>query len=731
MILETDVKNRGFVILSLLLICGLCSAVSAEEKAIGLQGTGLATTSEGGQKWALVVGINEYSNVPALRYASADAKGLYNALIKAGFPADNIMLMTDAATGPMYPTRGNLRARINQIATLVEKEDVLVVFFSGHGTEKNGAGYLVPIDGSTTDISSLVPLSWVKETLETSPAKHRLLILDACHSGAKAADAGDSPARVLLEPLGGAAFATISSCDVDQLSYENEQSKHGVFTETLIEGLKGAADKQAQGNNDNIVNATELWAYAALKTRQWSIRSGKVQTPVLRGNFKGLIEIARFKSLEALKAQKEKLRKKLEMAEQLNRNSAAEELRKEIAKLESQLNTIGSGVGDITGSDEVQLAYARYDAAEKQVEELEKLLAETLKIYQPTSTAITKIKERISIAEVELQNTLDAKYQADAIMYESLQAKINAKQANYKELVRDMLPTAPQAKKIATEIKEIERKQIGYKTGYTQIKISELLSFAYANDNKADGKEAIKALEELLTLSPGHSEALTLQQEIIRYYVSAGDVITNSIGMKLVYIPAGDFIEGRYNRSVKISKGFWMGQTEVTQAQYRAIMATDPSYFRGNNLPVDSVYCFKAMKFCKKLSQKENGRVYTLPTDKQWEYACRAGTTTVYSFGNSDSGLGSYAWYYSNSGKKTHPVGRKKPNKFGLYDMHGNMWEWARDSAYGNVLRGGGWNISAEYCRSAYRLFPQPMDWSSSNNGFRVVSEVEINDIIK
>lgn len=174
---------KSWLLLCLLLVLGTCGSVLAADKAIGLQPAGLATTTEGGQKWALVVGINEYSNVPALRYASADAKGLYNALIKAGFPADNIMLMTDTATGHLNPTRGNLRARINQIATLVEKEDVLLVFFSGHGTEKNGEGYLVPIDGSTTDIGSLIPLSWVKKTLETSPAKHRLLILDACRAG--------------------------------------------------------------------------------------------------------------------------------------------------------------------------------------------------------------------------------------------------------------------------------------------------------------------------------------------------------------------------------------------------------------------------------------------------------------------------------------------------------------------------------------------------------------------
>ena len=172
------------------------------------------------------------------------------------------------------------------------------MFFSGHGTERNGQGYLVPIDGSSNDPGTLIPLSWVKSTLETSSANHRLLILDACHSSAKAGDASSSPAKAMLSSLSGAAFATLSSCDVSQLSYEDKQAGHGVFTSAVIDGLSGTADKTAQGNNDNVVNATELWAYAALKTKQWSVRTGKIQTPVLRGNFRGLIEITRFKSLQ-------------------------------------------------------------------------------------------------------------------------------------------------------------------------------------------------------------------------------------------------------------------------------------------------------------------------------------------------------------------------------------------------------------------------------------------------
>ena len=192
---------------------------STTDKAIGIEGRAIAKTQQGGQRWALIVGINDYHNVPRLKSARQDARAMAKVLVGAGFPQDNIMLMTDGVgQGPLYPTRSNLRARIDQAAHMAGAKDALFVFFSGHGVQRNGRGFLVPIDGQGKDLGSLVPLSWVKETIESSPAQHRLLILDACHSGAKSGDMGDSPAEALLGPLDGAAFATISSCDVAQLS---------------------------------------------------------------------------------------------------------------------------------------------------------------------------------------------------------------------------------------------------------------------------------------------------------------------------------------------------------------------------------------------------------------------------------------------------------------------------------------------------------------------------------
>jgi formylglycine-generating enzyme required for sulfatase activity len=219
--------------------------------------------------------------------------------------------------------------------------------------------------------------------------------------------------------------------------------------------------------------------------------------------------------------------------------------------------------------------------------------------------------------------------------------------------------------------------------------------------------------------------------------------ITNSIGMKLVLIPKGTFQMGspieeagadndEAQHQVTISKDYYLGVTEVTQGQYEKVMGTNPSYFQkrvirksdSSMYPVEQVSWEDAVEFCKRLSdlpeEKAASRVYRLPTEAEWEYACRAGSKTAYSFGEGSKSLGDYAWFDGNSNTQTHPVGEKKANAWGLYDMHGNVWEWCSDW-YGEypkgavsdpvgpregsdrVFRGGSWRNEAAFCRSADR----------------------------
>ncbi|MBT5926707.1 MAG: formylglycine-generating enzyme family protein, partial [Verrucomicrobia bacterium] len=168
----------------------------------------------------------------------------------------------------------------------------------------------------------------------------------------------------------------------------------------------------------------------------------------------------------------------------------------------------------------------------------------------------------------------------------------------------------------------------------------------------------------------------------------------NGIGMRMKLIPAGQFLMGSniWSRrdatptQVTITKPFHMGVFEVTQAQYQLVMGGNPSRFKGSNLPVEIVTWHNAVLFCLRLTLIEQiagrlppGHIYTLPTEAQWEYACRAGSVSGFSFGNDEGELSGFAWWWGSSGNKSHPVGQKKPNAWGLYDMHGNVEEWCLD----------------------------------------------------
>ena len=189
---------------------------------------------------------------------------------------------------------------------------------------------------------------------------------------------------------------------------------------------------------------------------------------------------------------------------------------------------------------------------------------------------------------------------------------------------------------------------------------------------------------------------------------------------------SGRYIEETQHR-VTLSQGFHLGATEVTQAQWESVMGSNPSNFKGRDLPVEQVSWEDAMSFCRKLTERERaagrltaGDAYTLPSEAQWEYACRAGTTGAYA-----GDLESMAWYDPNSGGKTHAVGTKRANAWGLYDMHGNVYEWCSDwyeaypsgsvadptgarSGPDRVNRGGSWYNDASYCRSAPRSGDDP-----------------------
>jgi len=226
------------------------------------------------------------------------------------------------------------------------------------------------------------------------------------------------------------------------------------------------------------------------------------------------------------------------------------------------------------------------------------------------------------------------------------------------------------------------------------------------------------------------------------------------VQMEFVLIRPGSFQMGSDNgasdeqpvHEVKIAKPFYLGKYEVTQEQWKAVMGTDPGVCKGARNPVESVSWEDCQAFLQKLGEKAPARKFRLPAEAEWEYACRAGSSAEYGFGDDPAKLAEYAWYAGNSANKTHPVGEKKPNAWGLYDMHGNVCEWCanwwkhtyRPPARGmvapdwptRVLRGGSWQYAAQGCRSARRANVAP-GYCLGDLGLRVACDVIPSDGVK
>jgi formylglycine-generating enzyme required for sulfatase activity len=567
------------------------------------------------QKWALLVGIDEYTHLPALTFAGADQRDLAAQLIKVGFPADQVIVMHDQiGKKGLLPFKGNIERQLELFLDpaqgLVEKGDMVILSFSGHGLALKGKSYLCPTEAKEDDpAATMIPLDNIYQQLDRSRAALKLVLVDACRSDPTRAAGGKTMTRGFATSLRQLprGLLLLTSCGEGQVAFEEPQFGHGVFMHFVLDGLAGKA-----ADEDGDVTLTGLYTYASSHTKKYVAQKfSGFQTPALEG----------------------------------------------------------------------------------------------------------KIDANFELCRVDVRPTIP-------------------------------LPTAPPPTKP-------------------------------------------------VPVPPGEEPPVV--------EVKPGKVITNSIGMKLVGIPAGEFMMGspeaekgrnkdEQQHRVRITAPFYFGVYEVTldeflkfyeAANYKSrwnaqggevgvgLKPKNGKYERDTGAqyvprswghpdqtllhPVVNVSWNDAVAFCEWLSQKE-GKHYRLPTEAQWEYACRGGTRTRFATGDDEEGLlalgnvadAAFREAYDGAswGAKgrdgfpfTTPVGHFKPNAFGLYDMHGNAWEWCSDwydeayyaaspqddpqgPATGTVRvnRGGGWNDQPARCRSAHRR------WNDASNrgsglGFRVCLE--------
>ncbi|MEO8497949.1 MAG: SUMF1/EgtB/PvdO family nonheme iron enzyme [Planctomycetota bacterium] len=524
----------------------------------------IARVRFGGQKWAILVGIDDYSNVKDLRYCGADMRALRDRLVASGFPKDHVIVLHDEAPENRFkPFKSNIEQQLELVLKLAGKDDMVVLAFSGHGVHLEGGSYLCPIDAQLDDPVTLVSLEKIYGQMKDSAAALKLILVDACRNDPKLGGQKGlaESTKLFADAIKGDELPKgsilLNSCTAGEVSWEDENFKHGVFMHFLLEGLKGKADDNKSGD----VTLSELSKYVNYQTKKHVFaRFNSSQQPFLRGEF----------TLEAM---------------------------------EFSFGTIGGG---------------------------------------------------------------------------------------------DNRPAMP----------------------------------------------------------------MTLPAEGTK----AGEVrrFNEALNLPMAWCPPGQFTMGsppgeagrdddEDQLQVTLSRGYWLACTEVTQSQWKSVMPTQPwrvesTVADGDDFPATNVSWEDAVKFCEALTKREvqaerlrQGDAYRLPTEAQWEYACRAGTDSAYSFGDDARQLAEFGWFGAvGATASAHEVGQKRPNAWGLFDMHGNVAEWCRDEYHERydatavirpagqelkrVLRGGAWNMGPELCRSAVRY--AYFDYGPGRHGFRIVLEL-------
>ena len=760
-------RPTALFLLTIVCLATPCRPTDDDARALAVRpAAGVAPANYYRKTHALCVGVNDYAAaaIPDLSYAENDAKAVAELLrAEYGFDRVNVLLgakatkagLTDAVAALFEPD-------------VVSTDDAVLIYFAGHGQTvdlpRNGGqmGYLIPqdarIDLARPDDASAyyrtcVPMQRVKEWRDQIPARHVLIVVDACYSGLLANDRAVALSKPIQDALSLEVCQILTAGARGQTAKELSTKGHGAFTWKLLEGLRTTA---ADSNKDGFIRASELGVYLKNthlegQTPQSKVMDGEgdfVLVPQEKRYPVAIVSSGGFYSVDdggfVLAAE----------------------------------NVTGNGfraLPFITGLPSGSVVLGEFLDVEG--------LSDALDLIVALKKLNHDIYRKLSEAHLDPDEGLVVYFAPGAEVifgHGSPIAKLSQLEYYFKQhsglkgidridlrepgSPRVPPPSAPTPSAWEQELARDREREV-------------LLTRAKAAFESLKGLESqpVKTKEEAEKRrrfwqgylkdygATGHrleeARAYVKQHENWTSGPKTGDTKTLNLGggveLTLVWIEGGSFeigsLDGEEDRggdegSVQkvMVDGFWIGQTEVTQAQYEAVTGKNPSWFKGPQNPVEKVSWNDAKSFCDELSRRVK-EVVRLPTEAEWEYACRAGTSTPFHTGTTISTDqanydGDYAYDSGRKGvdrEKTTRVRSFAANGWGLYDMHGNVDEWCEDrigisgglpspnplrssSGEYRALRGGSWGDNPYNCRSAVCLRVEP-DYATHRDGFRIV----------
>ncbi|BAZ39144.1 extracellular ligand-binding receptor [Calothrix sp. NIES-4101] len=741
-----------------------------------------------GKKIALLIGVSEYE--PGLNPLPAavndvDAMERVLANLEMGGFADNITVLKN-------PQPQVMREAIEKLFAGRQKDDLLLFYFSGHGIKDFDSGrFYLSTSATRKEKSGLVKSSSIEANflhgnINDSRSQRQVIILDCCFSGAIAQGmtVKDDGSVDIQQQLGGKGRAILTSSTSTQYSFEQEGSELSVYTRYIVEGIeKGAADK----DGDGWISVDELHEYASAKVQEASPAMTPKFYPVEEGH---KILLAKSPKNDP----KLKYRKEVERIA-LEDNGEISILGRII--LDEQRSNWGLSVEEAAAIENEVLE--PYRQRQEKLQRYEQALSQVVQYEYPLSAKnVNRLKRLQNILKLrdedlqEIEERIIAPKQAE---YEQIQKqREEAEKLRQEELEKQYLEALLVQQEQEREAERLRQEELRKKKQEAERLRQEELRKKEQEAERLKQEELRKQSSSVIHTQQFEFQYATLTgfeersqgflgfgkksiPKISRHQAKAEyftEDLGNGVTIEIVAIPGGTFMMGSPNNEAerrdnespqhKVTiQPFFMGRYPITQKQWAAVatfskvkidLNSDPANFKGGNLPIETISWDEASEFCARLSQhcqKQNPkRNYRLPSEAEWEYACRAETTTPFHFGETiTTELANYDGNYTYGSapkgecrQKTTDVGTFPPNAFGLYDMHGNVWEWCEDDWHENynsaptngnawldgnnndnqikMLRGGCWNYAPGGCRSAFRgrLFRGNRYF---NFGFRVV----------